>query len=419
MHQNSWNEYSGTPILTQNYAYQCLKNGHQVCIVTPNSSDQVKYFKNNGINYIQINPKNNWSEETFLNKQINYDNEIKLPFKPSIIHVIDWVNFDIHFLFHLKKFNVPIIRHINSFEDFCYFTHPIYKNKNKSLCLAPLTTGGCTECIIKKKNDNLKVLKKIDFFLFKKNELIKNFHHSLPQRKKIIIYKFKYLYNHLIFGSKSFSKYFLKHLNYKLDYSIIPHGINKYDNTKLDINKNFEQKKINIVYAGGRSERKGWNIIESVFKMILKNYNKEINLRIYGDKSKLSKSKISNSSCVKFYDYVEPSKLDNEIKWADIAILPTHFEPYGILIREFLKNRVIPITTNTFGHSDIIINNKNGFIIKPPIEKNLEKKLIHIIKNKHELLKVYNNIKETRLLEISDEFTMILSLYNKLQNNES
>lgn len=227
------------------------------------------------------------------------------------------------------------------------------------------------------------------------------------------------MYNHLIFGSKSFSKYFLKHLNYKLDYSIIPHGINKYDNTKLDINKNFEQKKINIVYAGGRSERKGWNIIESVFKMILKNYNKEINLRIYGDKSKLSKSKISNSSCVKFYDYVEPSKLDNEIKWADIAILPTHFEPYGILIREFLKNRVIPITTNTFGHSDIIINNKNGFIIKPPIEKNLEKKLIHIIKNKHELLKVYNNIKETRLLEISDEFTMILSLYNKLQNNKS
>ena len=49
----------------------------------------------------------------------NYTDNLKnitIPFVPDIIHIIDLVNFETSILKELKKFNVPIIRHVWNFK---------------------------------------------------------------------------------------------------------------------------------------------------------------------------------------------------------------------------------------------------------------------------------------------------------------
>ena len=73
-------------------------------------------------------------------------------------------------------------------------------------------------------------------------------------------------------------------------------------------------------------------------------------------KKKIQKSKIGKYSSLECYDYFEYEKLEETISWADVAVLPTLFEPYGIIVREFLSLGVTTITTNAFGPSEIIKN---------------------------------------------------------------
>ena len=143
----------------------------------------------------------------------------------------------------------------------------------------------------------------------------------------------------------------------KKPFNIINHGIN------LDINDQYKNKNntniINFIYTGGSAERKGWKIIEEAFDYLLKKYPNKIKLRIYGHKKKTSKSSLKKFMNVDFFDSYKYNELNKILSWADICILPSHFETFGLIIREYMHNKVIPISSNSFGADEVIENDKN------------------------------------------------------------
>ena len=421
VHQTYYNEYSGTPLITKQYADNAIKRGCNVAIMTPYEGE-INFKNLNKSNRDNITLYNwpkikNWNIEAFEQKLDSKSkiNTANMDFKPNIIHVIDWIDFDQKILNFLKSFNVPIIRHIMNFEDFCYFTSPIYFNKNHAPCEANLTADNCAKCIsvynYNKKNFLGKL--KSNLFQIKKKEY-KQFKNRLKNRNEIANNQINDCFDHLIFPSRKFANYYLSHLKVKKKYSVINLGISNSLKKKNEISKNT--KKLNIVFVGGANLRKGWDIIEYTFKRLLHRYNDRIELKIYGHKKKASKSQLRNFNSIQFYDSYKFDNIYDTMTWAHIGLVPSYFEGYCKVLHEMMACDVVPIANNFFG-SEIIKNDSNGLILEKPFSEDLFKKIEFIIKNPESLKKLKYNLSKTELFFENDEFEQIFQLYKNISIN--
>ncbi len=66
----------------------------------------------------------------------------------------------------------------------------------------------------------------------------------------------------------------------------------------------------------------------------------------------------------------------------DIAVLPSKWEGFGLVLIEYMACDKPIIATNTGGISDIILDKRNGFLIRVEDTKDLSEKIILFIKNK-------------------------------------
>ena len=318
VHQNILFEDSGTPVVTNQYAQEAIKAGHQVSIISANNDTTPFFYE--GVHYVPVEPLEDWSKKAFLKDQNIGKIKINLPFEPDIIHIIDWVNINPRIINFLKTLNKPIIRHFCNFEDICYFHHPFYQHKNLSVCKNKLTSAICSRCIANKTFKDKKVFKKIKSIIFneKKKDELKYFR-LLESRNETVNQQLNKNYDYFIFPSNKFSKYFFSHVNIKKRFDVIPHGIKK-NYRILEKNKNIS--KFNIIFIGGIDKRKGWSIVIKALNKLLKMTNSEISIRIYGDKKKTSKSILSKYKNVEFY--VGKDKI--HMKPGELWILDTSYK---------------------------------------------------------------------------------------------
>ena len=412
VHQTLANENSGTPVVADQYAREAVKKGYQVAILAPELKDQeeARVRLDENIYYVSVNMFKNWSLEAFTKDNNSKIQKLDLPFLPDIIHIIDWVNISPKILGYLASLKKPIIRHFCNFEDLCFYHHPFHKNKDFSLCQNEITPSMCSSCITEKTFKGQKFLKKIKSILFiEKFRNKKKFSNYLKDRREVLNTHLRSFYTHFIFPSKAFSKFFFSHHKIEKKYDVIHHGINK-DMSK-NIVKTNDFKKINFLYTGGRSERKGWKIIEESFFYLLKKYETKINLRIYGHKKKLIKSKLKDFKNVEFFDSYNYNDLKKILFWADVGILPSFFETYGLMAREYIFNKIIPVSSNSFGAEEIIINDKNGIILSSNTKTEVINKIENLINNEDYFNKIKNNLSSTNIISISQEFEYIDKVY--------
>ncbi len=407
---NSWNLNAGTPIIANQYASIAKNQSFNVCLLTPtqNRNYYYKTFKKNNIFYHYVPSIKEWTLNGFEVEKDCDVNNLKLPFNPDIIHIIDWLHFDSQFLYSLKNLQVPIIRHYCAFEDFCYFVHPIYKNHDNSLCKFHLNAETCSNCISENIFKNHKFLKKIKSFLMnEKQKNFKKFKIKLHDRIKIANLHIENIYDHIIFPSKTFAEFFFIHGKKIKPYSVIPHGIKKH----LISEKKYNSEILNVIYTGGYAYRKGWPIIEKAFTYLLKKYPNKIKMKIYGDKKKVIKSNLAKFNNIEFFDHFNHDDLKNILTWADVGLLPSFFETYGTIIREYLNFKVIPITSNFFGANEIINNNKNGIILEKNVPENLISAVEKIINNFGFTDELRKNISSTKIISDVEEFDKINDIY--------
>lgn len=139
-------------------------------------------------------------------------------------------------------------------------------------------------------------------------------------------------------------------------------------------------------------------------------------MRIYGFKKKTSKSKLNKFKNVKFFDSYLEKDLPKILSWSDIGLLPSLFEGYSLVLREFIEYNVVPIVIKFMG-SEIIKNKINGVIIKRPYIKNLVNVINKIYSNPSKIQKYKNNLKKTKIIYEKEEFHNILNVYKKLLKN--
>ncbi|WP_171899121.1 glycosyltransferase family 4 protein [Methanobacterium congolense] len=133
--------------------------------------------------------------------------------------------------------------------------------------------------------------------------------------------------------SKIISTFFMD--NSKL--SLIPHGVDL-----ININKNKTQDGINLVYSGYLINRKGVDFILKSLNSLIYDFNvKDVSLTIIGEgperKKLLNLSKELNlEEYIIWKPFLSREDLINEIKKADIFMLLSRSEAYGITVAESL-----------------------------------------------------------------------------------
>lgn len=158
---------------------------------------------------------------------------------------------------------------------------------------------------------------------------------------------------HYIHATSDMEANNIKNLGFKNPIIIIPNGINvDYYSFKSNYNKN---NNFLFLFLSRIHIKKGIEILIDTFdKLKMNNKDIEFKLSIYGDGDPLYIKKIKNyikeknlTNIITVYDPIYDEKKLNEIKNADIFILPSFSENFGNVIAESLSCGTPVITTNT------------------------------------------------------------------------
>ncbi|MCX7729577.1 MAG: glycosyltransferase, partial [Bacteroidia bacterium] len=84
---------------------------------------------------------------------------------------------------------------------------------------------------------------------------------------------------------------------------------------------------------------------------------------------------------IKHLGFLQPNELADVLLNTDVFILPSKFEPWGVIIHEVTTAGLPVITSNTVGANDFFVRHQeNGFIFDINCKKELKQYLIYMMK---------------------------------------
>lgn len=142
-------------------------------------------------------------------------------------------------------------------------------------------------------------------------------------------------------------------------------------------NKTYDEP--NILFIGRDFERKGGKVLLEAFKIVRKEI-KNATLTIIG--SNLNDA-LEGVKCVGYISKNTKEGIDrlvNEYSYASIFVMPSLYEPFGIVFAEAMAHKLPCIGTNICAMPEIIDNGINGYVVPPKDTKLLAKRIIGLLK---------------------------------------
>ncbi len=163
--------------------------------------------------------------------------------------------------------------------------------------------------------------------------------------------------------------------------------------------------------AGRLNTEKGMNYLIKAFKIVLEKYpHTELHIAGQGPEEENLKKLINNLAIenkVKFLGYIDYKKLSDFYNNIDIfALAPTRRESFGMAAAEASACAKSAVVTNISGLTEVVENNKTGFVVEAKNIDKIAKALIKLIKNK-ELRKEFGKNARERILNNFTEEKMI------------
>jgi len=182
--------------------------------------------------------------------------------------------------------------------------------------------------------------------------------------------------------------------------SIIPHGVDIIDPRKY-MEQNLEQKnKIRLLYVGYLIKRKGVeHVIRALHSLIYKYGVKNVELKIVGkgpEKSRLINlaRTLRVNDFITWVDFLPYSKLISELKNADVLLLLSASEAYGIIVAEALALGTPVIITKRTALIEFLEEDGCYGVEYPPNPDKVAETILYIVNNKHGKIHTFKKIKK-------------------------
>lgn len=167
------------------------------------------------------------------------------------------------------------------------------------------------------------------------------------------------------------------------------------DSNKIRLKEKLKiEEKIVVLFSGQFIHRKGIDVLLNASAKI----SKEVGVYIVGGKPTDEYKKIQhdfNLRNVHFVDFMPPAELSEYYKTADIYVLPTREDIWGLVINEAMSYGLPVITTDKcLAGLELIENGKNGYIIHSESVDELSNRLNELIENPELRILMAKNNKE-------------------------
>ncbi len=242
---------------------------------------------------------------------------------------------------------------------------------------------------------------------------------SLMKFLRRVFLKWVYQYVDKVFYVGTYNKlYFLKHGLKENQLLYAPHAIDNKRFSDINgekINESFEWRyklgfqddDLVLLFAGKFEPRKN-----PLFLIELVQFIESVNVKLLivgnGPMEYKLKHDLSNNNSVTFLDFQNQGFMPIIYRLADLYILPSKSETWGLAINEALASGTKVIASNFCGGAIDLINKDNGIIFDPKTELN---KVLKFINQEKKLLRKFKNKKSLLVGHSYDEIIQIVNNY--------
>ncbi|MGG7058130.1 glycosyltransferase family 4 protein [Clostridium tertium] len=172
---------------------------------------------------------------------------------------------------------------------------------------------------------------------------------------------------------------------------IIPNSVTIPKELKKANNMN---DKLKVLFLGKVGKRKGiYDLIDAMNILIKDKINVELFIGGDGELDKCNKyiEKLNLKNKVHLCGWVEKEKKENLLRDADLLVLPSYFESFGIVLLEAMAYKLPVICSNGGYMHEVVDDGIDGYIVPVNSPKNIADKIRYIDSHRDELIKMGHN----------------------------
>jgi glycosyltransferase involved in cell wall biosynthesis len=163
--------------------------------------------------------------------------------------------------------------------------------------------------------------------------------------------------------------------------SVIRNGVNLRDFQNTKFPKDLKKKKNEIVvsYIGRLAKFKGYDTIIEAAKKIIKKHD-NVTFLFAGGSEIPAKELNSIDKKIRFLGFRKD--IPDILAFSDIVLLPSFSEGLSNALMEAMASKKAVIASNVGGNLELVKPNKTGLLVRPGNAKDLEEKIMMLVKNK-------------------------------------
>ena len=352
-------EYSGTPLVTRDYALGLQSLGYRVGVLTPNLSpaespgpfkieeqEGVRVYQVKGFNQLSLNLGSASLKDLTLLQPVK---KVLKEFKPDFAHVVDYVFLPPQVLQVASDSGAIVMRHAFHTEELCCRVEPFLAELRQP-CTGPTSPAKCARCItqyIQMPNPRAQRAP-----AWVEGAMDGN----IQAWRQYIQFLYDRVVDGVFFASGVFQGFFTQFIRvpeHKM--FLVPHGIQP---PKISHPPTEADKPVTFCFIGSTTIRKGIDLLPYAFRDIDPNLARLLIYGYYYDSALVQE--LTSTPCLQHRGAFDD--IDEIMAEIDVGIVPSYFEGYSRVLREFLSRGRPVIATKFFG-SEIIEDGDNGFLI--------------------------------------------------------
>ena len=207
---------------------------------------------------------------------------------------------------------------------------------------------------------------------------------------------------------------------HRFDVYVVPFGV---DVNFFKPRKNYS-KALTVGTIKSIEDHNGIDCLIDAAKIIVKDYNRDINFNIVGEGTLMKKmqkkvEKYNLQNKIKFFGFIKHEDVVEHYNNLSIFIAVSLRESFGVSILEAAACGVPSITSNVGGLMEVNLNNKTGMVIEPNNPNMLANSIVDLCDNE-EIRRNMGNFARKRVerdFNWNNNVNQMLSIYEKFKND--
>jgi glycosyltransferase involved in cell wall biosynthesis len=399
-------EYSGTPLVTRDYALGLQGMGYRVGVMIPNltpaespgpfkieEQEGVRIYRVMGFNQISLNLGSAFLKDMTLLQPVK---EVLQEFKPDFAHVVDYVFLPPQVLQVASDSGAIVMRHAFHAEELCLRVEPCLAELSQP-CTGPTSPAKCARCITQ-------YIQRPDRPAPWDEGALEG---NIQAWRQYIQFLYDRVVDGVFFASSVFQRFFAQFLRvpeHKM--FLVPHGIRPPRSMPAPTEAD---KPVTFCFIGSTVIRKGIELLSHAFRNIDPDLAQLLIYGYYYDPALVQE--LTSIPCVKHRGAFDD--IDEIMAEVDVGLVPSYFEGYSRVLREFLSRGRPVIATKFFG-SEIVADSSNGFLIDIGDQEALRERVAALIADRALLCRLKHGAAATAVPTLDEEIRSIHGVYQLL-----